>query len=102
MLAVLLHHLAIPTVVVTHDHADADALADRIAVMDRGRIKQTGAPQDVVDHPVNAYVAQFTGANVIPGSLLDPALNPTHWWPWIRLCSPWTEIRWPRTAGARP
>lgn len=44
--------------------------------MDRGRIEQTGAPQDVFDHPVNAYVAQFTGANVIPGSLLDPSAEP--------------------------
>jgi len=75
-LAILLHHLAIPTVVVTHDLADADALADRIAVMDRGRIVQTGTPQDVIDHPINAYVAQFTGANVIPGSLLDPHAEP--------------------------
>jgi len=75
-LAILLHHLAIPTVVVTHDLADADALADRIAVMDRGRIVQTGTPQDVIDHPANAYVAQFTGANVIPGSLLDPHAEP--------------------------
>jgi len=75
-LAILLHHLAIPTVVVTHDLADADALADRIAVMDRGRIVQTGSPQDVIDHPVNAYVAQFSGANVIPGSLLDPHAEP--------------------------
>jgi len=75
-LAILLHHLAIPTVVVTHDLADADALADRIAVMDRGRIVQTGTPQDVIDHPANAYVAQFTGANVIPGSVLDHDAEP--------------------------
>jgi len=75
-LAVLLHQLAIPTVVVTHDLADAEALADRIAVIDRGRIVQTGAPQDVLDHPINAFVAQFTGANVIPGSLLDPHGEP--------------------------
>ena len=75
-LAILLHHLAIPAVVVTHDLADADALADRIAVMDRGRIVQTGTPQDVIDHPVNACVAQFTGANVIPGSSLDPSAEP--------------------------
>jgi len=75
-LAILLHQLAIPTVVVTHDLADAEALADRIAVMDRGRIVQTGAPQDIIDHPINAFVAQFTGANVIPGSLLDPHAEP--------------------------
>ncbi len=75
-LGLLLHQLAIPTVVVTHDLADADALADRIAVMDRGQIVQTGTPQDVIDHPVNAYVAQFTGANVIPQSLLDPHVDP--------------------------
>ncbi len=75
-LSLLLHQLAIPTVVVTHDLADADALADRIAVMDRGRIVQTGTPQDVIDHPANAYVAQFTGANVIPHSLLDPHADP--------------------------
>jgi molybdenum ABC transporter molybdate-binding protein len=75
-LAILLHQLAIPTVVVTHDLADAETLADRIAVMDRGRIVQTGAVQDVIDHPTNAFVAQFTGANVIPRSLLDPHAEP--------------------------
>ncbi len=69
-LATLLSQLAIPTIVVTHDLADAEVLADRIAVMDRGRIVQTGLPDDVVAEPVNAFIAEFTGANVIPAELV--------------------------------
>jgi len=75
-LAALLRDLAIPTIVVTHDLADAEVLADRIAVMDRGRIVQTGLPAEIIALPTNAFIAEFTGTNVIPAELVQPARAP--------------------------
>ena len=47
---------------VTHDQAEAMAIADRIAVVDGGRIRQIGTPQEVYERPVSAFVAAFMGA----------------------------------------
>src|SRR5690242_18146180 len=56
----------VTTVFVTHDQEEALALSDLVAVMDRGRIVQMGAPADVYARPANAYAADFVGsANVI-------------------------------------
>jgi len=56
----------ITTVFVTHDQEEALALSDVVAVMDRGRIVQIGAPAEIYASPVNAYVADFLGgANMI-------------------------------------
>lgn len=52
-------------VVVTHDPADAFALADRIAVMEAGRIVQMGTPEDLVLRPATPFVAAFTGADLL-------------------------------------
>lgn len=57
----------LPTVLVTHDYADAAALADRIAVLAAGRIVQVGAPAELIAAPVSAFVADFTGGNLLPG-----------------------------------
>ena len=54
---------------VTHDQAEALALGDRIAVLDRGRIVQTGPPLDVYNRPANRFVAEFLGnppMNLLP------------------------------------
>jgi len=77
-LAALLRELAIPTIVVSHDLRDAEVLADRIAVMDRGRIVQIGTPAEVTADPVNEFIAQFTGTNLIPATLLDPDAGPAN------------------------
>lgn len=62
----LLRSLGITTVYVTHDQAEAMALGDRIAVMDRGRISQIGTPQQIYFNPANAFVADFIGTlNVV-------------------------------------
>ena len=56
-------------VLVTHDQAEAMALGDRLAVMDRGRIIQTGTPRDLYDFPATRFVAGFIGSpsmNIIP------------------------------------
>lgn len=50
------------TLYVTHDQVEALTLADRIAVLRRGRIVQIGTPQDIYDRPANIFVAQTVGA----------------------------------------
>jgi iron(III) transport system ATP-binding protein len=62
--------LGITTIYVTHDQEDANAIADRIAVLDQGCIQQVGVPIDLYDHPANRFVATFLGtANLIEGNL---------------------------------
>ncbi|MEO7742114.1 MAG: ABC transporter ATP-binding protein [Usitatibacter sp.] len=57
----------ITTVFVTHDQEEALAMSDVVAVMDRGRIVQMGAPQEIYAGPVNGYAADFLGsANLVP------------------------------------
>jgi multiple sugar transport system ATP-binding protein len=54
---------------VTHDQVEAMTLGDRIAVFNRGRVEQVGAPMDLYQRPVNEFVAGFLGApriNLIP------------------------------------
>jgi ABC-type sugar transport systems, ATPase components len=82
----LQRELGVTTVFVTHDQAEALALADRIAVMEAGRIRQLGTPREVFGRPANTFVANFIGStpmNLIPavardgrvevaGQLLDP------------------------------
>jgi putrescine transport system ATP-binding protein len=58
-------------VVVTHDQAEAMAIADRIGVMERGRIVQAGGPREVYERPASRFVAEFLGhANLIEGRIL--------------------------------
>src|SRR5689334_10890656 len=47
------------TIYVTHDQKEALAIADRIAVMNTGRIEQVGTPSDLYHRPINAFVADF-------------------------------------------
>ena len=58
--------LGITSVMVTHDQEEALTMSDRVVVMDRGRILQTGSPRDVYEQPRTRFVAEFLGtANVI-------------------------------------
>ncbi|MEJ2679424.1 MAG: ABC transporter ATP-binding protein [Gemmatimonadota bacterium] len=61
----LLRARAGAAVLVTHDAADAFALADRIAVLEEGRIVQTGTPADIVHGAATPFVAAFTGAELM-------------------------------------
>ena len=61
-LKALQNELATTTIFVTHDQAEAMTLADRIAVLDQGRLQQLGTPDDVYRHPANLFVAQFIGS----------------------------------------
>jgi molybdate transport system ATP-binding protein len=67
-LAELLAELRLPTVLVTHDFDDAAALADRVGVIVEGRILQLGPAAELLAAPADAFVASFTGANLIPGN----------------------------------
>ncbi len=69
--------LAVTTVFVTHDQAEALALADRIAVLEDGRIRQLGTPREVFGRPANTFVANFIGStpmNLLPATVSGPDL----------------------------
>jgi iron(III) transport system ATP-binding protein len=57
----LQRELGITTVYVTHDQSEALALSHSIAVMNRGRIQQTGSPREIYERPANQFVADFIG-----------------------------------------
>ncbi|MEO8442669.1 MAG: ABC transporter ATP-binding protein, partial [Betaproteobacteria bacterium] len=62
--------LGFTAVYVTHDQIEAMAIADRIAVMDRGIIRQIGSPRDIYDRPANVFVAGFMGTtNLLEGTV---------------------------------
>lgn len=58
----LQHQLGITTIFVTHDQAEALALADRIAIMDKGEIQQMGTPDEIYNQPSSVMVAGFVGS----------------------------------------
>jgi ABC-type Fe3+/spermidine/putrescine transport system ATPase subunit len=56
------------TMYVTHDQEEAFTLADRVAVMNAGRVEQTGSPMEIYRHPATVFVARFLGlTNLLPG-----------------------------------
>ncbi len=69
----LQRELGVTTVFVTHDQAEALALADRIAVMEGGRIRQVGTPTEVFRRPANTFVAGFIGST--PMNLVDARVH---------------------------
>ncbi|MGH2996665.1 MAG: ABC transporter ATP-binding protein [Gaiellaceae bacterium] len=62
-----LRGLALPTLLVTHDYADAAALAHRIGVIVEGRVVQVGTPAELIAAPASPFVADFTGGNLLTG-----------------------------------
>jgi ABC-type Fe3+/spermidine/putrescine transport system ATPase subunit len=58
----LQNRLGFTAIHVTHDREEAMTMADRIVVMEAGRIAQVGTPKDVYDHPNSPFVASFMGA----------------------------------------
>ena len=69
--------LGLTAIFVTHDQQEAMAVADRIAVMDRGRVVQLGSAADIYERPANRFVAEFIGhANFVDGRLAAAADAP--------------------------
>jgi multiple sugar transport system ATP-binding protein len=63
--------VATTTIYVTHDQVEAMGMGDRIAVMDAGRIRQLGTPNEIYDQPADVFVATFVGAppmNLVPAA----------------------------------
>jgi ABC-type sugar transport system ATPase subunit len=63
-------------IVVTHDQAEAMALAEKLVVFDKGRVQQVGLPADVYDGPRNLFVAGFIGdvpMNLLSGEVREAA-----------------------------
>ncbi|MDR3174088.1 MAG: ABC transporter ATP-binding protein [Treponema sp.] len=68
---------------VTHDQEEAMAISERIAVINRGRIVQTGKPTDIYDNPSCRFVAEFIGQmNFFPGTNSVSAVRPEN----VSLC----------------
>ncbi|MGW4684623.1 ABC transporter ATP-binding protein [Streptomyces sp. NPDC004244] len=67
--------LGITTVFVTHDQEEALSMADRVAVLNAGRLEQCAAPAELYERPATAFVAEFVGTmNRLPGRLTDSGL----------------------------
>jgi sulfate transport system ATP-binding protein len=63
----------VTTVLVTHDQEEAMEVADRIAVMNAGRIEQVGSPREVYDSPASEFVMSFVGpVSTLGGRLVRP------------------------------
>lgn len=61
----------VTTVIVTHDQEEAMEVADRIVVMNEGRVEQIGSPAEIYDHPASPFVMSFVGAvNELPSGSL--------------------------------
>ena len=72
----LQHDTGITFVVVTHDQEEALVMADRIAVLDRGRLQQVGPPALLYETPANRFVADFIGLmNFFDGTLADGGIQ---------------------------
>jgi iron(III) transport system ATP-binding protein len=68
----VLRSLGTTALLVTHDQEEAINLADRIAVMDGGRLQQVGTPEEILHRPCNRFVASFVGpSDFIPGTVRE-------------------------------
>ena len=89
--------LGTTSVFVTHDQLEAMTMADRMVVMNGGRIEQVGTPQEIYRRPATAFVAGFIGApamNLLPGRIAeDGAAELALGW------RPCPGLRWPLAPG---
>jgi putrescine transport system ATP-binding protein len=68
----IIERLGVTCVMVTHDQEEAMTMATRIAIMDAGKIRQIGTPDEVYEQPASRFVAQFIGSvNLIEGTIED-------------------------------
>ena len=70
--------LGLTFVIVTHDQQEAMTVADRIGVMDRGRLIQVATPREIYERPISRWVADFIGeVNLIEGSVIEVGASGT-------------------------
>ncbi len=69
----LQHEVGLTFVVVTHDQEEAMSMADRIAVLDHGRVRQIDAPAQLYGHPADLFVATFIGTSTRFAGTLRPS-----------------------------
>ncbi len=101
----LVKEFGFTAVYVTHDQKEALSVADRLAVMDKGRILQVGAPDEMYRHPQSVFVATFMGeANLIQGEV-ERGTSRAHLWsvmtPAGRLWGRPTEPDWTPQIGEK-
>ncbi len=84
----ILHAAAIPAIVVTHDHDEAFALSDRVAVLVDGRIVQCAAPSQLWRHPADEQVASLIGIGTAVDAQRDGDVLDT---PWGRVPDPGSD-----------
>lgn len=91
--------MQVTTIYVTHDQRDAMALADRVAIMDRGRVVQVGVPLQVYANPVNLFVARFFGSP--PLGVLEGHFNDDGTTGWIDVDGTVLRLHGPQRAALR-
>ena len=74
-LKMLQRRLGFTAIFVTHDQAEAFAIADDVVVMNHGSVEMSGPPRTVACAPQSAFVARFLGFNVIPGLVDKPSVS---------------------------
>ncbi len=90
--------LSITAIYVTHDQEEAMSLADRIVVMDGGKIRQIGSPSEIYTHPADLFVANFVGSpgmNLLSGQIVQNGDN-------LTFTRPDTDIHIPIRANTAP
>ncbi len=92
-------------VFVTHDQVEAMTLADRLAVMNQGRLLQCGTPEEILTHPVNKFVGAFVGSPelvVLEGSVESTGTGSTFVQGPVRIPVQRGSLSGPVTIGFRP
>ncbi|WP_010648669.1 ABC transporter ATP-binding protein [Oceanobacillus massiliensis] len=68
----LQRRLGITFIFVTHDQEEALAMSDEIFVINKGKIQQSGTPNDIYDEPINRFVADFIGeSNIVKATMIE-------------------------------
>lgn len=66
-------------IIVTHDLLDALAIADKVIVIDKGRVVESGPVRNVLTTPRSDFAARIAGINLIPGTVAEPGVLRTAW-----------------------
>ena len=93
--------LGITVIYVTHDQSEAMSMSDRILLFNNGEVQQSGTPQEIYNHPVNPFVADFLGkVSFFSGTAEDGRILLPEWG--VRLPDPEPSRRGAVTVGIRP